>query len=38
MGEEILVGVGMWTRLGRVLDAQRALAGADRAIARPRLF
>ena len=38
MGEEIVVGVGPWTCLGWVLDAQRALARADRAFARPRLF
>src|SRR5215468_9452455 len=38
MGPEMLVGVGAWTALGRVLDAQRALARADRAVARPWLF
>jgi len=38
MGAEVLVGVGAWTALGRVLDAQRAVARADRAVARPWLF
>src|SRR5215475_1107059 len=38
MGAEMLVGVGAWTALGRVLDAQRAVARADRAVARPWLF
>jgi hypothetical protein len=38
MGAEMFVGVGPWTALGRVLDAQRALARAHRAVARSRLF
>ena len=38
MGAEMLVGVGAWTALGRVLDAQRTLARAYRAVARPWLF
>lgn len=38
MGAEVFVGVGAWTGLGRVLDAQRAMARAHRAVARPRLF
>ena len=39
MGAEIVViAVGPGTTLGRVLDTQRALARADRAVARPRLF
>ena len=38
MGAEMVVGVGARTALGRVLDAQRALACADRAVARPWLF
>jgi hypothetical protein len=38
MGAEMLVGVGARTALGRILDAQRALACADRAFAGSRLF
>jgi hypothetical protein len=38
MGAEVFVGLGARTALGRVLDAQRALARADRAFAGPRLF
>jgi len=38
MGAEMLVDVGAWTGLGRVLDAQRAVARAHRAVARPWLF
>src|SRR5215831_9708524 len=38
MGAEMLVGVGAWTALGRILDAQRALACADRAVACAWLF
>ena len=38
MGAEVFIGVGPWTALGRVLDAQRALARADRALACPRLL
>jgi hypothetical protein len=38
MGTEVFVGVGAWTGLGWVLDAQCALACADRAFARPWLF
>ena len=39
MGEEIVViPVGPGTTLGRVLDAQCALACADRAVAGPWLF
>ena len=34
MGADMVVGVGAWTVLGRVLDAQRALARADRTLAR----
>jgi hypothetical protein len=39
MGKEIVViAVGPGTTLGWVLDAQRALARADRAVAGPWLF
>lgn len=38
MGAEAFVAVGARTALGRVLDAQRALARADRAVAGPWLF
>ena len=39
MGKEIVViAVGPGTTLGRILDAQRALARADRAVAGPWLF
>ena len=38
MGAEMVVGVGAWTVLGRVLDAQRDMACAYRAVARPWLF
>ena len=38
MGAEMVVGVGAWTALGRVLDAQRAMARADRLVACPWLF
>ena len=38
MGEETFVPVGTWTCLGRVLDAQRALACADHTVAGPWLF
>jgi hypothetical protein len=38
MGAEVFVGLGPWTRLGWVLDAQRALARADDIGTRPRLF
>src|SRR5882724_2687214 len=38
MGAEMFIAVGAWTCLGRVLDAQRALARAHRAVARPWLF
>ena len=38
MGAEKVVAMGAWTSLGRVLDAQRAVARADRAVARPWLF
>jgi hypothetical protein len=38
MGAETVIDVGAWTTLGRVLDAQRAVARADRAVARPWLF
>src|SRR5262245_49998039 len=38
MGAEIFVDVGPWTCLGWLLDAQRALACADRVVAGPRLF
>ena len=38
MDAEMVVGVGPWTALGRVLDAQRAMARADRAVTRPWLF
>ena len=38
MGAEVFVDVGPWTVLGRILDAQRALARADRFITRPWLF
>src|SRR4029077_3638981 len=34
----MFVAMGAWTALGRVLDAQRALARAHRAVARPWLF
>jgi len=35
MGKEILFGMGPWTPLGWLLDAQRAMARADRGVARP---
>ena len=38
MGAEMVVGLGPWTALGWFLDAQRALARADRTVARPGLF
>ena len=38
MGAEDFAGVGTWTCLGWLLDAQRALARAHRAIAGPWLF
>src|SRR5215469_184610 len=38
MGAEKVVGMGAWTSLGRVLDAQRPVARADRAVACPWLF
>jgi hypothetical protein len=38
MGAEVFVGLGSWTCLGWVLDAQRALACANRTVARPWLF
>jgi len=38
MGAEAFVALGARTSLGRVLDAQRALARAYRAVARPWLF
>src|SRR5437762_9983702 len=38
MGAEMFVTVGAWTWLGWILDAQRALARADRAVARAWLF
>jgi len=38
MGAETVVCVGAWTALGQLLDAQRALARANRAFARPWLF
>ncbi len=38
MGAEAFVGVGARTCLGWLLDAQRALACAHRAVARPWLF
>jgi len=38
MGAEMVVDLGTRTALGRVLDAQRALARAYRAVARPWLF
>ena len=39
MGAEmVVIAVGPGTTLGRVLDTQRALARADRAVARPWLF
>jgi hypothetical protein len=38
MGAEMLVGVGPWAALGWLLDAQRAVARADRAVARAWLF
>ena len=38
MGDEMLVAVGAWADLGRVLDTQRTLARPDRAVARSRLF
>src|SRR5215471_10938305 len=38
MGAEKVVAMGAWTALGRVLDAQRAVARADRAVAGPWLF
>ena len=38
MGAEDFVDVGARSAVGRLLDAQRDLARADRAFARPRLF
>ena len=39
MGAEmVVIAVGPGTNLGRVLDTQRALARADRVVARPWLF
>jgi len=38
MGAEMFVALGARTCLGWLLDAQRALARADRAVARPWLF
>src|SRR3954454_7187559 len=38
MGAEDFVGVGTWTCLGWLLDAQRALARAPRAVARTWVF
>jgi len=38
MGAEMAVALGAWTTLGRILDAQRALACANRAVARSWLF
>src|SRR5262249_8495665 len=38
MGAKVVGGMGAWTALGRVLDAQRAVARAGRAVARPWLF
>ena len=38
MGAEMVIGVGARAGLGRVLDAQRAVARADRPVARPWLF
>ena len=38
MGAETVVCVGSWTCVGWVLDAQRALARADRTVARSWLF
>src|SRR6266404_6117841 len=38
MGAEMLVGVGAWTTLGWLLDAQRALARAHHSLAVPWVF
>jgi hypothetical protein len=38
MGAEMLIVVGTRTSLGWVLDAERAVARAHRALARPWLF
>ena len=39
MGAEmVIIAVGAWTTLGRILDAQRAVARADRAVASAWLF
>ena len=38
MGAEVFVSVDSWAAVGRVLDAQRAVARADRPVARPWLF
>ena len=38
MGAEMFVGMGARTCLGRVLDAQRALARADHSVACPWVF
>src|SRR5215468_6909294 len=38
MGAEKVVGMGAWTSLGRVLDAQRPVARADRAVACSWIF
>ena len=38
MGTEIIIDLGAWTALGWVLDTQRTLAGADRALAGSWIF
>lgn len=38
MGAERVVAVGPWTTLGWILDAERALACANRVVARSWLF
>jgi len=38
MDAEMVIDLGARTTLGWLLDAQRALACADRAVARPWLF
>ena len=38
MGAEMVVALGARAGVGRLLDAQRALARADRAVARSWLF
>ena len=38
MGTKVFAGVGPWTVVGWILDAQRAVACAHRAVARSWIF